>query len=230
MMPFQTKIAATYALLMVLVVATMPTTMALQPCSDFNEKESACVKRQDWCIWQGQDNTCVPAATEEQCATKEKRILCRKLRCAWDRRDKKCLLDRSTREAKIPEVSDLETTPRPDRDGEPDRNVVFDTMPVSDRDGETDKYGETTMPVPDRDGEPDRDVDFDTISKFLEFLKEMKVEDAIQEIENHYGDTYRVYVCPKVNPDVQCLTRNFDDHRIKLGVNRENVVKNPTVG
>jgi hypothetical protein len=219
--------------------------MASSPCSNFSGNEKACVKRKDWCIWQGQNNLCVPAATEEECAKKEKRISCRKLRCSWDRHEKKCLLSRSTREAEKPEVGDLDTTPRPDEDGEPDRDGDFDIMPVPDRDGDFD-----IMPVPDRDGDfdimpvLDRDGDFNIMpvpnkdgeddmgktSEFLETLKEMDVEDALQEIEKHYGNRYRVYVCPRENPDVQCLMRNFDDHRIKLGVNKENVVENPTVG
>jgi hypothetical protein len=188
MMPLQTKIATTYALLMVLVIATMSTTMASSPCSNFSGKERACVKRKDWCVWQGQDNTCVPAATEEECANTEKRITCRKLRCDWNQNEKKCLLVRGSLEVGKPEVDGLDTTPRPD---------IGDPSNTSD---------------------------------FLETMKEMDVETALEGIEKQYGDRYRVYVCPRVNPDVQCLMRNFDENRVKLTVNQNNVVKNATVG
>jgi len=76
--------------------------------------------------------------------------------------------------------------------------------------------------------DPDRERDIN--SKFWESLKGMEAETAMTEIENEFGDYYRVYLCPKENPDTECMLRNSDARRVKLLIGNVDIVSEAIVG
>lgn len=67
-------------------------------------------------------------------------------------------------------------------------------------------------------------------SKFWESLKGMEAASAMTEIEEEFGDYYRVYICPKENPDAECMLRNSDDRRVKLLIGNVDIVSEAIVG
>jgi len=218
MMPFPTNAGAAYALLMVLIIATMSTTMAQPLCSEHEERD---ICELEGCFYFFPKRACIPFPTESDCTSIDAKHRCRQTGCGWsydqDGIVKSCVL--TTKEAC--EVIDGKRACR--RKGclwNQNRDSCYHYETEIDLDSVDDNNDNN-----DRGGSDDND-DF---LAFWETLKGMNASEAIQEINNKFGDYYNVVECGFPDPDlinnpIQCFVRTYDETRVKLSVDENSVV------
>lgn len=246
------RTTAAYGLLLTLVVATMSTTFAAPLCSAYDRRKRAC--RKNGCAYVKRHNTCVAEPTEGQCASADRRRLCKNHGCQWDGQRKLCYVwgtvfdDDDSAGSDNNESSDSGSdTTDVDVDNESDlidisgNNTYFtsdnEREPISIEEPSEDESGPVVIgidrPRPDvvdpwsNQRDPPRPENRGDDSGFWVALIGLDADDAVELIGEEFGNYYRVYIC---GSHPQCIMRNLDDRRVKLNVDTDNRVASALLG